>query len=222
MSFQSSAFQPNAFQESVGLNPPGAIKLLDNCIFTPTLGGLTDFRVAAAVTGSRTLVQAGAAVGDRYYYVARSADQTQWEAGLGTCLGDYISRDSPIWSSNSNNFVNFSVVPTVSIDALTDNFRWRRQQRSVTTTPIVILSTDQIINCNIPSPATCTLPSSASRNGIPLTFKDVGGQFAANNLTITPIDPVDGVLTSIVLSNNRAAITLVPFADGANVGWVIE
>jgi hypothetical protein len=98
-----------------------------------------------------------------------------------------------------------------------------RTQRSVTATPIVIGPSDQILNCNINVAAACALPPSASRNGVPLTFKDVGAQFAAHNLTITPngAETIDGA-ANLVLSTNRAGVTLVPFNDGVNTGWAIE
>ncbi len=216
-------FRGNPAFTQPGPPPPGPLALVDNCIFTPTMGGLTDFSVAAAVQGSMSPGQAGAVVGTRYHYAARSADQTQWEIGIGTCWGQYIARTSVIWSSNNNQPVNFNTVPTVSLDALAEDFGGVRTQRSVTTTPIVISSTDQILNCNIPVPATCALPPSASRNGIPLTFKDVGGQFAVNNLTITASgsETIDGS-ASIVLNLNRQGATLVPLSDGVNTGWAIE
>jgi hypothetical protein len=168
-------------------------------------------------------IEAGCILGNRYHYVARSADQTQWEGGIGTCSGEYISRSSVLWSSNGGLPVNFTVIPTVSLDALASDFGGVRTQRSVTTTPIVISSTDQILNCNIPIPATCALPSSSFRNGVPLTFKDVGGQFASNNVTITAAgnETIDGS-ASIILTLNRQSATLVPFSDGVNTGWAIE
>src|SRR5437660_11994161 len=95
--------------------PPGPLALADNCVFTPTMGGLSDFSVAAAVPGSMTPQQAGCVTGSRYHYAARSADQTQWEIGIGTCWGQYIARTSVLWSSNNNQPVNFTVVPTVAL-----------------------------------------------------------------------------------------------------------
>jgi hypothetical protein len=97
-----------------------------------------------------------------------------------------------------------------------------RKQRAVTTSPIMVTPTDEILNCNIPAVATCTLPLASSRNGAPLTFKDLG-QASTHNITITPAgsDHIDG-LTSITLNNNYQAVTLVPFNDGVNSGWSVE
>jgi hypothetical protein len=212
----AAAIQPQA---------AGPLGLLDNCIFTPVSAGLADFQVAAPVLSSMTPSQAGAVVGTRYPYAARSADQTQWEIGLGTYGLEVLYRTSVIWSSNGNQLVNFSVIPTVSIDALTDNFRWRRTQRSVTTTPVVILPTDQVLNCNIPVPGFCQMPSSASRNGVPLTIRDVGGQFAANNLTLAASGNekfVDNNSAAFVFINNYQEQTFDPLTDGVNLGWKLQ
>lgn len=98
-----------------------------------------------------------------------------------------------------------------------------RSQRSVTATPIVVGATDAILNCNIAAAAACALPPAASRNGVPLTFKDLG-QAGANNITITPngAETIDGVNAPYVIRNNYGWVTLVPVADGVNSGWTIQ
>jgi Collagen triple helix repeat (20 copies) len=97
-------------------------------------------------------------------------------------------------------------------------------QRSVTSGPITVASGDEILNCNISSGApTCSLPSATTRAGRPVIFKDVGGQFAAHNLTITfaGAEKADN-LTSLTLSNNYGYLRLVPMNDGVNTGWAIQ
>jgi len=96
-----------------------------------------------------------------------------------------------------------------------------RNQRLVTSSPIVIGVSDEIINVNISSgSSSCALPSASSRGGLPLTFKDVGGNFAAHSLTVTPAgaDTIDGQ-PSLTLSGNFQSINLVPANDGTTAGW---
>lgn len=94
-------------------------------------------------------------------------------------------------------------------------------QRSVTATPIIVAANDQIINYNVNSAVTCTLPSYTTRSGAPLIFKDAGGhQSGTNTLTITPAggETIDGQ-ASLVLSTPRQRIILTPYNDGTNTGW---
>lgn len=104
----------------------------------------------------------------------------------------------------------------------TELYGWIPVQRSVTSGPVTINSTDVILNLNLTSPQSTTLPAASSRGGRPLTFKDVGGQAAANNFTINRAgsDTIDG-FTSVALTNNYQALTLNPFNDGVNSGWFI-
>jgi hypothetical protein len=97
-----------------------------------------------------------------------------------------------------------------------------RTQRSALTTPIGVAAGDQIINCNIPTPAACALPAAATRNGAPLTINDIG-QATANPITITPngTEKIDGA-ANYVLRNNLAWVTLMPFNDGVNTGWKLQ
>jgi|GEM_PF-3360365 len=124
-----------------------------------------------------------------------------------------------VYDNNAGTFFRISLVQLAGIV---------RAQRSVTASPILVGANDQILNVNISAGSpTCTLPAASIRNGVPLTFKDVGGNFAAHPLTITPFgtDLIDGQTTpstSITLSTNRQGVTLVPFNDGVNTGWAIE
>lgn len=98
-----------------------------------------------------------------------------------------------------------------------------RAQRLVTASPIVIASTDEVINCDISTGTpSCNLPASAGRSGRLLTLKDVGGHFGANILTVVPngAEKIDG-LSALTLNTNRQVIHLMPLNDGTNSGWAI-
>lgn len=149
-----------------------------------------------------------------------------WQIGYSTAsiaisnppIGNYPTDYLLVWDSIAKTYFQ------MPLSAVSSPNLSSRTQRSVTTSPILISANDQIINVNISSGApTCSLPSAASRSGNPLTFKDVGSNFAAHNLVITPLggDAIDGAV-NLILNVNRAAVTLVPFNDGTNTGWAIE
>jgi hypothetical protein len=98
-----------------------------------------------------------------------------------------------------------------------------RSQRSVTAGPVTIQANDQILHCNIGSPQTVHLPPAITRNGVPLLFKDVGMQAAANNITVVPAsgETIDG-FSSVALVQNGQALQVTPANDGVNTGWFRE
>jgi hypothetical protein len=133
-------------------------------------------------------------------------------------IGNYPTDYVLAWDDVNKIFFKISLSNIVSV------VQGARSQRLATASPIVVAGTDQIINVSIAAGApACALPAASTRIGIPLTFKDVGGNFAAHNLTITPAggDTIDG-LASIVLAVNRQSVTLVPANDGTSTGWMIE
>lgn len=135
--------------------------------------------------------------------------------------GNYPTDFVLAWDAVNQTFFKVSITNLISSLAITTGSA--RNQRTTTATPIVVGSTDQIISCNISSgPAACTLPSAATRVGVPLTFKDLG-QAAAHNITLTAAggDTIDGAAT-YVMNNNYQAVTLVPFNDGTNSGWMVQ
>lgn len=97
-----------------------------------------------------------------------------------------------------------------------------RTQRSVTTSPTAVLDTDSILNVNSATPVDITLPLASSRAGRALTIKDVGPHASAANITISSSfgELIDG-LTTFVINNDRAAVTLVPFNDAVGTGWFV-
>ena len=144
-------------------------------------------------------------------------------AAFGTqvpLVGNYPTDFLLAWDAVNLTFFKVSITNLLSSIAITSGSA--RTQRTTTITPIVVAGTDQIISCNISSgPAACTLPSAASRVGVPVTFKDLG-QATAHNITLTALggDTIDGAAT-YVINNNRAYVTLVPFNDGTNTGWMV-
>lgn len=99
-----------------------------------------------------------------------------------------------------------------------------RMQRDIgSSADLPIRATDSVLNVNIAAPLAITVPAAATRNGAPLTFKDVGGNWATNNVTFTPTgaDTFDG-LTSIVGRINRGRLTMMPLNDGINAGYEIQ
>ena len=103
------------------------------------------------------------------------------------------------WNSANSTYFRVSITDLIASISLT------KTQRSVTATPIVVASTDQIINCNIAATAACALPTAASRNGVPITFKDIG-QATANPITLTAngAEKIDGVSTYVLNLNYQA------------------
>jgi hypothetical protein len=148
-----------------------------------------------------------------------------WQVGFS--ITPFASINPPVANWPTDFLLGYDTVAQqffkVSISNLQASITGARNQRSVTATPIVISGTDSILNCNINVAAACALPAAATRLGAPLTFKDVGAQFGAHNLTITPngAETIDNAAT-LVLNVNRQGVTLVPFNDGINTGWAIE
>jgi hypothetical protein len=135
-------------------------------------------------------------------------------ANPGIVATDYVL----VWDDVAQAWIKISLANLITVAAQA------RLQRSVTASPIVIAPTDQILNVNINAGAPiCTLPQASTRAGLPLTFKDVGAQFVAHPLTITPFagDTIDGA-ANLFLNVNREGVTLVPFNDTVNTGWAIE
>lgn len=96
--------------------------------------------------------------------------------------------------------------------------------------PVEVLTSDTVIllNDNTPPPANIVLPTSQSRNGIPVTIKDYAGQAsAANPYTFVPAtnETIDGFSAAQSAANGVALIsiaygkkTLYPLTSG---GWYL-
>jgi len=140
-----------------------------------------------------------------------------------------LAQESPTGSQLNNDLMlvfdpivgNWFTVP-MSFFAVGGGGSTGQKQRSVTAGPVIISATDQILNLNIGSILTITLPGYASRNGVPLTFKDVGQQASGFPLVISAAaaETIDGFAT-IPFDTNGMEVTLLPFNDGVNSGWSV-
>jgi hypothetical protein len=150
----------------------------------------------------------------------------EWEVGFYTySAANQLTRTVVKDGTNGTSPVNFSagtkdVVCGFLVSLIPEIIL--RQQRSVTAGPVTLIATDSILNLNLNTPTTINLPAASGRNGAPLTFKDVGAQAAANNITLARngTDLIDGQVL-FVMTNNRQMITLNPFNDGVNAGWFL-
>lgn len=136
-------------------------------------------------------------------------------------VGNYPTDFLLAWDDVNKTFFKVSI--TNLIASIVATFP-TRTQRLVTTSPVGVGASDQIINTNIGTGSpTCTLPAAAGRLGVPITFKDVGGHWATNNLTFscTGGDLIDGQAT-VLVAGAYGSITFVPANDGTTSGWSIE
>lgn len=110
---------------------------LDGVLFTPTLGGTTDWVVSAAVQGYQTPASAGAVTGRLYKYRAESGDLTQWEIGEGayTVGTTTLARTTVLFNNlGTTAKVNFTTVPIVGIVNLKEDMLSIEEANSFTAT----------------------------------------------------------------------------------------
>lgn len=110
---------------------------VNNVLFTPTLGGTTDWVVSAAAGGFNTPAGAGAVDGMTYKYRAESADLSQWEVGEGIYTSGTTTLTRASVSLNSLGTtakINFSTVPQVGIVTLAQDLLGVDQSNSWSTT----------------------------------------------------------------------------------------
>lgn len=100
---------------------------LDNCKFTPTAGGTTDWTYSADLTGYQSPSAAGVVNGTKYKYFAASADLTQWEIGEGAynTSSGVLPRTSVLYNSSGTGAasgqsgagarISFALAPSVAI-----------------------------------------------------------------------------------------------------------
>ncbi len=90
---------------------------------------------------------------------------------------------------------------------------------TVSSTPYVPISTDAMLIVSVAGAVTINLPAASSRNGYPLTIKDVSGAANTNNITINRdgADTIEG-LTSITIATDWGGYNLHPVTGG----WIIR
>jgi hypothetical protein len=96
------------------------------------------------------------------------------------------------------------------------------QQRSIQGSgDLPIQATDRRLNVHLTASLSVTVPAAATRNGFPLTFKNLASSTAALTLNATSPDGFDGQ-GSLVLQPGQS-VTIEPLADGVNnaLGYVI-
>lgn len=89
---------------------------------------------------------------------------------------------------------------------------------------IAVAANDQWINFSVGAASTCTLPSYATRNGAPLTFKNSNGTLTAvNKLRITPAggETIDGQ-PFVDMVTGWSQVDLTPYNDGTSAGWSLR
>lgn len=110
----------------------------------------------------------------------------------------------------------------VALSSFAGLVRPQRLVQSIADLPV--RTADYQLNFKLSAPLVITLPLAATRANVPLTLKDVAGNFNVNNLTLntTGGDTIDGAASGVLkLQNARQDITLVPAADGTTTGWLI-
>ena len=113
---------------------------------------------------------------------------------------------------------------TQLIAAATGSYRTVTAAGTVT---IIATDTTILLNKSPSGASTIQLPNSATRNGVPLTVKDLTGDANTNNITFVPAigETIDGMSASAAAANGTAVIsidygkkTLYPLSSG---GWYV-
>lgn len=90
---------------------------------------------------------------------------------------------------------------------------------SVIVSPYVPVAADSFLLVNKNTAVTINLPTAASRNGFPLSIKDISGLAQTNNITINrnSADTIEGQ-TSIVIDTAWGGYLLYPVTGG----WILK
>jgi hypothetical protein len=91
--------------------------------------------------------------------------------------------------------------------------RAERQRAIRSSADLPVTADDVVLNVNVTSPLTITVPAASSRGGNPIEFKIMSGSSAVT-LAPTGSDTLDGQMLLALPAGSR--IRLIPYFDGTN------
>lgn len=141
-----------------------------------------------------------------------TATQVQLRRGTSTQVAAFTGAPGEVVVDTTNNRAVVHDGATAGGFALA---RRAEKQRAIHSADLPVTADDVILNVNVTSPLTITVPAASSRVGS-ITFKIVIGS-AAVTLVPTGADTFDGSTSLSPPAGSR--FELIPFSDGANSGY---
>jgi hypothetical protein len=184
---------------------------VDNCKFTPTAGGTTDWTYSSAASGYQSPAAAGITNGATYNYFAITTDLTQWELGKGayntgtgvlartTVLYNSSGTGTATGQSGAGTKINFTTVPAVALVALAED----------------LLVSTTLNQFEYSATAGQTTFSGADQNGATLAYTVGFIQVFVNGFKVNKADYTATDGTSVVIGSAAALgdlITIVAFS----------
>jgi hypothetical protein len=216
---------------------------LDAVLFTPTLGGTTDWIVSAAVQGYQSPTAAGAVNARVYKYRAESNDLSQWEEGEGPWASGtatlprttvfYNSAGTGTLQSGAGSKINFSTVPVVAMGVQSKLDTISPEEANTFT---ALQQAQLLANLNIKF-GQCVLAKSGANivltpkgggnlitiNGLPCSVPAAGVSLAATGLSVGTEYNIYAVATAGVVTSLEASTTAHSMSSTTgNVGVEIK
>lgn len=153
-------------------------QLADRVKQTSTTTGTGTYDLDGSITGFQSFVS-GVGTGNQTTYIA--TDGTDWEIGIGTVTDaatDTLSRDTILYSTNSNNAVNWTTGPTIAIGPATSTLKSVETNTAGSGSPNIITAGESgkvFTNEGVSAANYHTLPT--AQTGLTYTFivQDVDG-----------------------------------------------